>query len=39
MAVQTLFYPLHDEERLVDLARDDPEMLDLLIGALYHFDP
>ena len=39
MAVQTLFHPLHGKERLVDLARHDPEMLDLVIGALYHFDP
>ena len=39
MAVQTLFYPLHGEERLAELARYDPELLDLLIGVLYHFDP
>ncbi len=39
MAVQTLFYPLHDKERLTDFARYDPELLDLLIGVLYHFDP
>ena len=39
MAVQTLFYPLHGEERLAEFARDDPELLDLIIGVLYHFDP
>ncbi len=25
--------------RLAELARDDPELLDLIIGLLYHFDP
>ena len=39
MAVQTLLYPLHGKERLAQLARDDPELLDLIIGVLYHFDP
>ena len=39
MAVQILFHPLHGEERLTQLARHDPEMLDLVIGMLYHFDP
>ena len=39
MAVQTLFHPIHGEERLGQLALRDPEMLDLIIGVLYHFEP
>ena len=36
---QILFSPLYGRERLGDMARDDPEMLDLLLGALFHYNP
>ncbi len=34
-----LFYPLSGQEYLGEMARDDPEMLDLLLGMLFHYNP
>ncbi len=39
MGVQQLFHPVWGEEYLIELARDDPEMLDLVLGVLFHYDP
>ncbi len=39
MGMQQLFFPVWGEELLRDLARKDPEMLDLLIGVLFRYDP
>ena len=36
---QMLFYPLSGQEYLGEMARDDPEMLDLLLGMLFHYTP
>ncbi len=39
MAYQMLLYPVFDKEKLRDLIRHDPEMVDLALGALFHYDP
>lgn len=39
MAAQMLFHPLWGKETLRDLVRDDPEMLDLILGVLFRYDP
>ncbi len=39
MGVQQLFHPVWDEEYLLMLVHDDPEMLDLVLGVLFHYDP
>ncbi len=38
VAVQMLFYPIGQEDLLQELTRDDPEMLDLIIGVLFRYD-
>ncbi len=41
-AFQLLFHPLKRKKDQVDLdkyLRDDPEMVDLVIGMLFHYDP
>ncbi len=40
-AFQLLFHKLPGDRRvdLDKLARDDPEMLDLVLGLLFHYDP
>ena len=41
-AFQMLFHPLKrrkDQVNLDDYLRDDPEMVDLVIGMLFHYDP
>ena len=37
--MQQLFHPVWDRERLRKLVRKDPEMLDLLLGVLFGYDP
>ena len=39
MGMQQLFHPLFKSEHLRKLVRDDPEMLDLLLGVLFGYDP
>ena len=39
MGMQQLFHPLFGREYLRNLVRDDPEMLDLLLGVLFGYDP
>lgn len=39
MAYQMLLHPVHGEEKLRELIRHDPEMVDLALGALFHYDP
>ncbi len=39
MAIQRLFYPIGDHDYLMAMARHDPEMLDLIIGVLFRYDP
>ena len=39
VGVQQLFHPVHGKEYLGLMARDDPEMLDLLLGVLFRYDP
>ena len=39
MGIQQTFYRVHGTEYLRDLVRDDPEMLDLILGALFRYDP
>ncbi len=39
VAHQVLFHPRHGEELLRRLIRDDPEMLDLVLGVLFRYDP
>ena len=36
---QILFHSLYGKERLGKLVREDPEMLDLALGALFRYDP
>ena len=36
---QILFHSLYGRERLGELVRDDPEMLDLALGALFRYNP
>lgn len=38
-ALQIVFHPLYGEEMPGRLVRDDPEMLDLTLAALFRFDP
>lgn len=38
-AYETIFHPVYGEERLGELARDDPEMLDLALAALFRYNP
>lgn len=38
-AYQTVFHPLYGEEMLGRMARDDPEMLDLALAALFRYNP
>ena len=39
MALQQLFHPIWGKEHLGDMARKDPEMLDLIVGVLLRYDP
>ena len=39
MAMQMTFHPVWGEEHLRDMVRDDPELLDLVLGVLFHYDP
>ena len=39
MAMQMTFHPVWRTEHLRDLVRKDLEMLDLALGALFHYDP
>lgn len=39
MAVQMLFHPVLGREHLRQMVREDPELLDLVIGALFRYDP
>ena len=41
MAIQMLFYQIgHDRDYLIAMmARRDPEMLDLILGVLFRYDP
>ena len=39
MALQQLFHPIWGKDYLGDMARDDPEMLDLIVGVLLRYDP
>ena len=39
MAIHVLFSPVLEVELLRDLVRDDPELLDLALGVLFHYDP
>ncbi len=39
VAHQILFHPRHGEELLRRLVRRDPEMLDLVLGVLFRYDP
>ena len=39
MAMQMTFHPVWGEEYLRQLVRDDPELLDLVLGVLFHYDP
>ena len=39
VAVQQTFHPVWGTEYLGEMARDDPEMLDLVIGVLLRYDP
>ncbi len=39
MTMQTIFHPIWGQEYLRDLVRDDPELLDLALGVLFHYDP
>ena len=39
MGMQQLFHPLFKSEYLRKMVRDDPEMLDLLLGVLFGYDP
>ena len=38
-AMQQLFYNVHGKEYLPKLLTQDPEMLDLALGALFRYDP
>ena len=38
-AIRSSSVLIYGRERLGDMARDDPEMLDLLLGALFHYNP
>ena len=39
MAMQGVFHPIWGRDHLRDIVRDDPEMLDLVLGVLFHYDP
>ena len=39
MGYEVLFHPLYGRERLGKLVREDPEMLDLALGALFRYNP
>ncbi|MCY4098839.1 MAG: hypothetical protein OXF40_11360, partial [Rhodospirillales bacterium] len=39
MAMQMTFHPVWRREHLWDLVRKDPELLDLSLGVLFHYDP
>ena len=39
MGIQQIFYPVWGWEYLDMMLRDDPEMLDLLLGLLFGYDP
>ncbi len=39
MAMQMTFHPVWGEDCLRTMARDDPEMLDLVLGVLFHYNP
>ena len=39
MAMQMTFHPVWRTDHLRDLVRKDPEMLDLALGTLFHYDP
>ena len=39
MEVEQAFHVIDGSDYLHKLVRDDPEMLDLVIGVLMHFDP
>ena len=38
-AYQILFHPLYGEEMLGKMAKDDPGLLDLLLGVPFKYDP
>ncbi len=38
-AYQMVFYPLPKAEKLGELVREDPEMLDFILGTLLRYDP
>ena len=38
-AYQIVFHPLYGEEMLGEMVRDDPEMLDLALAALFRYNP
>ena len=38
-AFQIVLHPVRGRERLADMARDDPRLLDLVLGMLFRFDP
>ena len=37
--IEILFHPFYGEEMLGELVRDDPEMLDLALAALFRYNP
>ena len=39
MAMQMVFGPIRGYEELRLFRRDDPELLDLVLGVLMHYDP
>ena len=39
MAMQAVFHPVWGVDYIRQIARDDPELLDLVIGTLFRFDP
>ena len=38
MAIEQLFHPVFDGDYLRLMVADDPEILDLILGALFHYD-
>lgn len=39
MAVQMLFHPVWGREHLRQMVHEDPELLDLTLGVLFHYNP
>ena len=38
-SLENVFYPMYGQERLGKMVRDDPEMLDLALAALFRYNP